>query len=114
MGNPMAHVPLIPALLTTGFLSAGVFVTVNFRISPSPSLPVTAASIATKQFGLNEYTMLQPGMTLTEVRSILGKGTELKSTANSATYEWKNADGSRIHCSFKQGKLELKEQSKLG
>jgi hypothetical protein len=113
MGNPMARVPLIPALLATGFLSAGVVVTGNFRISP-PSLPVAAAPIAAKQFGLNEYTILQPGMTLTEVRSILGKGIELKSTANSATYEWKNADGSRIHCSFKQGKLELKEQSKLG
>jgi hypothetical protein len=114
MGNQMARVPLIPALLTTGFLSAGVFVTVNFYISLPPRFPVAAAFITNKPFGLNEYTMLKPGMTLTEVRSILGKGTELKSTASSATYEWKNADGSSIHCSFKQGKLELKEQSKLG
>jgi hypothetical protein len=109
----MAHISLIPALLAMGFLSAGVFVTFNFYMSPSLHLPVTAASIATKQFGLNEYTMLKPGMTLTEVRSILGKGTELKSTANFATYEWKNADGSSLHCSFKNGTLELKEQSKL-
>jgi hypothetical protein len=112
MGNPMAHVPLIPALLTTSLLSAGVTVSINFYISPR--LPVTAASIVAKQFGLNDYIMLKPGMTLTEVRSILGRGTELKSTVNFAAYEWKNADGSRIHCSFKQGKLELKEQYKLG
>jgi hypothetical protein len=110
----MNRVPLLPTVLVTGILSTGATLSFNLYVSPrSPVANAPSATTGRQQFGLNEYTMLKTGMSLTEVRSILGKGKELESTVNSVAYEWKNADNSSIYCSFKDGKLQRKKQSAL-
>jgi hypothetical protein len=114
MGSSMNRVPLVPTMLLTGLLSTGATLSFNFYVSPrSPVATAPSSTTGRQQFGLNEYTMLKTGMSLTEVRSILGKGTELESTANSVAYKWKNDDNSSIYCYFKEGKLERKKQSRL-
>jgi hypothetical protein len=102
----------LPMFLLAGILSGGVTVSVHVYISMHPQTSA-APSLAKQQFDLTDYEKLKTGMTLTDVQAILGKGTELESTATIAIYEWKNADGSGLNCTFKQGKLNHKKQSKL-
>jgi hypothetical protein len=97
----------LPIILLAGILSGGVTIHVYVSLHPSMS---AVPSVARQQFGLIDYERLKTGMTLTDVQAILGKGTELESTATLATYEWKNADGSGLRCTFKQGKLNHKKQ----
>ncbi|BAY15061.1 hypothetical protein NIES2109_63810 (plasmid) [Nostoc sp. HK-01] len=65
------------------------------------------------RFGRAEYEQLKPGMSLTEVRSILYRGIEVNRSATIATFLWENADGSKITAVFENEKLKSKEQSGL-
>jgi hypothetical protein len=102
----------LPMFLLAGIISGGATVSVHVYISLHP--PMSAApNPAKQQFDLTDYERLKTGMTLTDVQAILGKGTEVESTATVAVYEWKNTDGSGLDCTFKQGKLNHKKQSRL-
>lgn len=61
-------------------------------------------------FSHAEYEQLKVGMTITDARSILGRGIEVSRTATKATYVWKNPDGSKITVIFEEDKLKSKEQ----
>ncbi|MBW4565788.1 MAG: hypothetical protein KME32_32830 [Mojavia pulchra JT2-VF2] len=65
------------------------------------------------RFGRAEYEQLKPGMSLTEVRSILYRGVEVSRSATTATFVWSNSDGSKITATFVNDKLKSKEQSGL-
>ncbi|MBD2303220.1 hypothetical protein [Nostoc sp. FACHB-190] len=65
------------------------------------------------RFGRAEYEQLKPGMTLTEVRSILYRGVEVSRSATTATFVWSNSDGSKITATFEHDRLKTKEQSGL-
>lgn len=64
-------------------------------------------------FGRAEYEQIKVGMTITDVRSILGRGTEVSSSATTATYVWKNLDGLKINITLEGDKVKSKEQSGL-
>ncbi len=66
-----------------------------------------------QRFGRAEYEQLQPGMSLTEVRSILYRGIEVSRSATTATFVWENPDGSKITVTFENDRLKSKEQSGL-
>ncbi len=65
------------------------------------------------RFGRAEYEELKPGMSLTEVRSILYRGIEVSRSATMASFLWKNPDGSKISVTFEHNKLKSKAQSGL-
>ncbi|MHC5862885.1 hypothetical protein [Nostoc sp.] len=65
------------------------------------------------RFGRAEYEQLKPGMSLTEVRSILYRGIEVSRSATTATFVWENPDGSKITATFEHDLLKSKEQSGL-
>jgi hypothetical protein len=66
-----------------------------------------------RRFGRAEYEQLRTGMSLTDVRSILSRGIEVKRSETTATFVWENPDGSQITATFEHDKLKSKEQSGL-
>ena len=60
-----------------------------------------------------EYTRLDIGMELVEVEAILGRGIEISSSNDTATYIWQNPDRSYIKAVFKEDKLYEKTQDDL-
>ena len=62
---------------------------------------------------LAEYERINPQMALTEVESILGRGTEIHSSESTAIFIWTNPDDSFIRVKFEQDKLTEKEQTGL-
>ncbi|WP_414569532.1 hypothetical protein [Nostoc sp. CCY 9925] len=79
-----------------------------------PSKSNSTDTISEKQnLGLAEYIRLEPGMTLTEVESILGRGVEVERSEITMTYIWRNANSSGITVLFKNKKLEKKNQFNL-
>ncbi len=77
-------------------------------------IPSKAASTFTQRenqtLGFAEYIRLEPGMTLAQVESILGRGVEIESSETTMNYTWRNASGSSINAFFKDGKLVKKNQ----
>lgn len=72
------------------------------------------AQIELYRFSRAEYEQLKPGMSLTEVRSIiLYRGVEVSRSATVATFVWQNPDGYKITAVFENDKLKSKEQSGL-
>lgn len=69
--------------------------------------------LQSRHFGQAEYVRLAPGMSPSEVESILDRGTEISRSATIATFVWQNPDGSQIKATFESGKLKSKEQSNL-
>ena len=63
--------------------------------------------------GHAEYQRLQPGMSLVEAESILGRGNEIERSHTTAIFVWENLDCSSIIAVFENGKLKSKRQSKL-
>ncbi|MTJ48928.1 hypothetical protein FJR05_14115 [Dolichospermum sp. UHCC 0259] len=68
---------------------------------------------AQAEFGRAEYEQLKPGMSLTEVRSILYRGIEVSRSVTTAIFVWENPDGSKITATFESDRLKSKEQSGL-
>ncbi|MBD2498424.1 hypothetical protein H6G75_29510 [Nostoc sp. FACHB-280] len=66
------------------------------------------------RFSRAEYEQLKPGMSLTEVRSIiLYRGVEVNRSATVATFVWENPNGYKITAVFENDLLKSKEQSGL-
>ncbi|MGK7938261.1 MAG: hypothetical protein AB4206_21055 [Xenococcaceae cyanobacterium] len=82
----------------------------TFRMKICPSLQNQLHQIN----GLAEYARLQPGMSLVEVESILGRGIEIERSKTTATFKWNNHDGSSITAVFEDDILVKKEQLNLG
>ncbi len=72
-----------------------------------------SAQAELSRFGRAEYEQLKPGMSLTEVRSILYRGIEVSRSATTATFVWENPDGSKITATFEHDLLKSKQQSGL-
>jgi hypothetical protein len=72
-----------------------------------------SAQAELRRFGRAEYEQIKPGMSLTEVRSILYRGIEVSRSATTATFVWENPDGSKITATFESDRLKSKEQSGL-
>jgi hypothetical protein len=66
-----------------------------------------------QNIGLAEYERIVLGMSLSEVQTILGRGTEINRSTTIATFVWTNSDGSGMTTVFEKGKLKSKEQSGL-
>lgn len=79
----------------------------------SPSIDSAPQVSAAQLLGLADYESLEPGMTLTEARSILGKGIETSRSETEANFVWRNLDGSKITAVFKGEKLKSKAQDGL-
>lgn len=60
-----------------------------------------------------EYERLKPGMSVVQVESILGAGTETEQYMERKTFIWKNPNGSTITVIFEDGKLVQKQQAEL-
>ncbi|TBR59301.1 hypothetical protein B4U84_19555 [Westiellopsis prolifica IICB1] len=71
------------------------------------------AQTESHRFGRAEYEQLKIGMSLTEVRSILNRGIEVRQSTTTATFVWENPDGSKITLTFEGNRLKSKEQSGL-
>jgi hypothetical protein len=69
--------------------------------------------LESRHLGQAEYVRLALGMSLSEVESILDRGTEISRSATTAIFIWKNSDGSQIKATFENGKLKSKEQNNL-
>ncbi|MHC5718351.1 MAG: hypothetical protein ACYTX0_41290 [Nostoc sp.] len=98
---------VIPAVLMLGLLRYG------FQAAFHPQQLEQSAQVELRRFGRAEYEQLKIGMSLTDVRSILGRGSEVSSSATMATFLWKNPDGSEITATFEHDKLKSKAQSGL-
>lgn len=72
-----------------------------------------SAQVELSRFSRAEYEQLKPGMSLTEVRSILYRGIEVSRSATTATFVWENPDGSKITATFESDRLKSKQQSGL-
>ncbi|AFY48642.1 hypothetical protein Nos7524_2822 [Nostoc sp. PCC 7524] len=99
-----AAVGMIPRFLPPGFPQAGFY--------PQHSKQSVQES-QLRRISRLEYEQLIIGMSLTDVRSILGLGTEVRRSATTATFEWKNPDDSKITVTFENDQLKTKEQSGL-
>lgn len=65
-------------------------------------------------FSMVQFVMLKSGMNFYEVQSLLGgKPTLVEMTDQTATYIWKNCDGSSITVTFQKGKLIQTKQENL-
>ncbi|MEH2451908.1 hypothetical protein [Nostoc sp.] len=86
--------------------------------SPQPQVytqqPERSPQVEPRPFGRAEYEQLKIRSSLTDVRSILGRGTELEGDATMATFVWENIDGSKITATFDEhDRLRSKKQSRL-
>lgn len=59
---------------------------------------------------LTEYEQLELGMSIAEVRAILGRGIEISQTESTVVLVWKNPNGSGIVGTFEGGYLANKQQ----
>lgn len=59
---------------------------------------------------LTEYEQLELGMSIAEVRTILGRGIEISQTESTVVLVWKNPNGSGIVGTFEGGSLANKQQ----
>ena len=77
--------------------------------------PLTLSRYQRQRVNRAEYHRLKIGMSLIEVQSILGRGIEVSSSSESATFKWQNKDldESFIQALFKNSLLVSKEQSNL-
>ncbi|MBD2488739.1 hypothetical protein H6G77_14495 [Aulosira sp. FACHB-615] len=64
-----------------------------------------SAQTELSSFGYAEYERLEIGMSLTDVRSILGRGTEVSRSKTMATFVWESPDGYKITGIFEGDKL---------
>ena len=60
-----------------------------------------------------DYLSLESGMSITDVQSILGKGTEVSRSTTTTTFIWENCDDSSIKVIFENSTLKSKHQSGL-
>lgn len=58
---------------------------------------LTSIFSSCENFDLSEFERIHPGKTkLYEVEALLGKGTPISSTTQTARYQWKNCEGAHI------------------
>ncbi len=81
--------------------------------SPTPSYSCSVSPGKNQKLGRAEYERLKPGMPQTQVESILGSGVEVERSIETATYIWRNDNGSCITAVFKNDKLVKKTQHHL-
>lgn len=81
-----------------------VITTVAGRVSSSNCPP------AQQTISRAEYEQLETGMTVTDAQATIGRAVEVSRKQASATYEWRNCDGSKISATFDKGVLVSKEQ----
>ncbi|MEO0644804.1 MAG: hypothetical protein AAFZ17_01410 [Cyanobacteria bacterium J06650_10] len=103
--NPLDRLPdpIINAIAVLG-IALGVGLGIGFHQSITASQPVVAITEA-------QYERINPGMTLTDVRAIVGDGVEVRRSESSAEFEWSSVGGKTITGTFEQGRLVEKSQS---
>ncbi|MEO0968376.1 MAG: hypothetical protein AAFX80_08555 [Cyanobacteria bacterium J06639_18] len=73
----------------------------------------TSTIVQTRRFTRAEYERMKLGMSVVQVESILGAGTETEQYIERKTFVWKNPNSSTITVIFEDGKLLHKRQSGL-
>uniref|UniRef100_A0A8J6ZTG1 Uncharacterized protein n=1 Tax=Desmonostoc muscorum LEGE 12446 TaxID=1828758 RepID=A0A8J6ZTG1_DESMC len=81
-----------------------------FQAAFHPQQLEQSAQVQLRPFDRAEYEQLKIGMSLTDVRSILNRGVEVRRSETMATFVWENPDGSKITAIFQSDKLKSKEQ----
>ncbi len=104
---------LMNVALSLGVMLGSGFVYGFVQTAFDPKQHEQSAQPELGRFGRAEYEQLKPGMSLTEVRSILYRGIEVSRSATTATFVWENRDGSKITATFVNDRLKSKEQSGL-
>ncbi|MEM9991852.1 MAG: hypothetical protein AAF738_08815 [Bacteroidota bacterium] len=61
----------------------------------------------------SQYHLIESGMTLTEVRSILGAGIEVQQSEFNTIMEWHDAQGYTLTATFEKNLLVEKQQSSI-
>jgi hypothetical protein len=107
--------PLDPTVrkVLIGIFSIGIALGAGIKygfVTPFAYTPQTPASHV---YSLIEYERIRPGMPLTEVRAIIGSGTEISRSESVVEVEWVNQDGTKIVGIFNDNLLTQKKQSGL-
>ena len=83
----------------------GIGVGYQMVVTPDPVIAVVSA---------DDYDKIHKGMTLTDVRSILGPGTEISWSETAVEMEWVVLEREAIRVSFEGQQLVAKERLPLG
>jgi len=75
---------------------------------------VVTASQAVAVMSADNYDKIHKGMTLTDVRSILGPGTEISWSEQAMEMEWVVSEGEAIRASFEGQRLVAKRRLRRG
>ncbi|MCF2149376.1 hypothetical protein IQ276_023680 [Desmonostoc muscorum LEGE 12446] len=92
------------------FVATVVYSLHVFQAAFHPQQLEQSAQVQLRPFDRAEYEQLKIGMSLTDVRSILNRGVEVRRSETMATFVWENPDGSKITAIFQSDKLKSKEQ----
>lgn len=103
---------LLSKRLVTVLFSVGVVLS-GLGYGLAKYVPLSVPTPSAQLVGLADYESLEPGMTLVEARSILGKGIEVSRSETEANFVWLNPNGSKITAVFSGGKLKSKAQEGL-
>lgn len=112
MTNTNSNQPNVKIVITipvTIVIQVAVILEHNFKTAFHPKQLEQSAQTELYHFSRVEYEQLKTGMSLTEVRSILYRGIEVSPSATTATFLWKNPDGSKITVTFENDRLKNKE-----
>lgn len=95
------------------FFSIGVALGSGMGYGFSQATSKAASHIEAQAIGLAEYQRVQPGMSLSEVEAILGRGTEVSRTQTTVVFVWRNFDRSSMTATFENSDLKSKAQYDL-
>lgn len=98
-------------LLTGAVLGAGGMG--YFQVLPLQGQRESVVQAIPQRISLADYERVKLDMSLTDVQSVLGPGTETSRSATKATFTWKNSNGSGITAIFEKDRLKSKEQTDL-
>lgn len=106
--SPSATALIVILALVLGLLPENKLSSCDVIVNPS-----TPSQLPPQHNSRVDYERLKLEMTLVEVESILGRGVEIEREQDTATFVWKNCDGSLITVVFQDEKLKRKHQLNL-
>lgn len=104
--------PLDPTIrkVLIGIFSIGIALGAGIKYGFFAPFAYTQQISASHVYSLIEYERIRPGMSLTEVRAIIGNGTEISRSASVVEVAWVNPDGTKIIGIFNDNVLAQKKQ----
>jgi hypothetical protein len=102
--------PLDPTIrkVLIGIFSIGIALGAGIKYGFIAPSAYTQQAPASPVYSLIEYERIRPGMPLTEVRAIIGSGTEISRSESVVEVEWVYPDGTKIVGTFNDNILTQK------